>query len=158
MTKESCGLLLLVFGGLAFMVYLASMLRYLFPALIYGSGSAAHSEQRQKIVDEVRASGLPLATIRCAGQVGGVYLRGPLMTVDVHPSGVIISPLSGSSAIRADQIKHTKYNQSLVWGRHLQITHTSQAISSPIVLAGIKEDSRFAHALNSIITKEQLQF
>jgi hypothetical protein len=150
MTKESCGQLLLVFGGLAFLVYVITMLRYLFPALIYGSHPAAHDEQREKVVDEVRASGVSLATVSCAGRVGGISLRGPLITVDIRPLGIIISPLFGSSAVRVDQIKQLTYEEGF-WRRGLRITHTSRAISSPIFLAGIGKDSPFAQTLASII-------
>ena len=150
MTKESCGLLLLVLGGLAFVIYIFSMLRYLFPALLYGSRPAASSEQRREIVAEVRASGDSLASSSFAGHVGGVYIRGPLMSVDIRPQGIIVNPLFGPSAVRADQIKQLKYETGFL-RRGMYIVHTSKAIFSPIFLAGVDEDSVFARTLESIL-------
>src|SRR6478672_3892078 len=139
MSKESCGRLLLVFGGIAFIVYLFMMLRSVIPASLYGSTPAANSEARRAIVDEVRASGAALATTFCWGLVGSVQVRGPLMNVEVRPLGIIVAPLFGSSAVRVDQIMRLKYDNHF-WRRGLWITHNSRSIASPIFLGGINKE------------------
>lgn len=156
MSKETCGLLLLAVGGIAFLIYTVMMGRHLGPALTFGSRPAAGSVQRRHLVEEVRSSGMCLANIACAGQIGGLYVRGPLMTVEIYPAGIVISPIISASAVKLDQIKELKYEQAW-WGRSLRIRHTSQAIGNPIVLQGIKEDSSFASILNSLVGSERLR-
>ncbi|MDQ3930814.1 MAG: hypothetical protein M3328_16920 [Chloroflexota bacterium] len=151
MDKETCGLLLLVVGGTCLVIYVAAMFYYLWPWLIFGGRREARSEQRQLLVEEVRASGPLLATLTCSGQIGGMYARGPFITVDIHPAGIVLSPFIGVSAIKADQIEVLKYEQGLLI-QSLRIVHNSRAIGNPIVLTGVKEDSQFAQALRWIIS------
>jgi hypothetical protein len=150
MSKESCGMLLLVLGVLAFLVWIVAGWRLLYPAILFGSRHSASSEERRKLVAEVRASGESLATTSCPGQVDGYVLHGPLLTVDVRPLGIIVTPLFGSSAVLANQITQLSFESGIFMGR-LRITHASPAIFSPIILYGEKEDSEFARALRSIV-------
>jgi hypothetical protein len=150
MTKEACAELLFAVGSLAFLAYLMAMLRYLYPALLFGSRPSASSEQRKQIVEEVRASGDSLGSKVVGGQVGGISINGPLMMVDIRPRGIIVTPLFGSSAVWSDQIKRLEYKRGF-WRGGLYIEHTSHAIFSPIYLAGVAEDSVFARTLESII-------
>ncbi|MDQ5826425.1 MAG: hypothetical protein M3441_19715 [Chloroflexota bacterium] len=153
MSKETCGLLLLAVGGICFIIYVLAMFRYTWPGFVYGNHRDAGSEQRQQVIEEVLASGPSLAIESCAGRLGGVTLNGPLLTVDVRPSGIVVSPFPGRSAIKADQIKELRYENGF-WTRGLCIVHTSRAIANPILLAGIREDSHFARTLRTIVDKQ----
>jgi hypothetical protein len=153
MAKETCGLLLLFVGGTCFLIYVIQMMRYLMPGLAFGGRPEAGNTSRQNLVHEVRGTGPLLATVSCSGQVGGLTVNGPLLTADIHPGGIVISPLIDTSAIKVDQIKEFKYERGF-WGRGLRIDHTSRAIANPILLRGIKEDSQFARTLRTIVDKE----
>ncbi len=153
MSKETCGLLLLMVGVVGFLIYVIQMWRYAWPGMVYGSRPPAQKGPRQQLVEEVRASGPVLATVSCSGLVGPLLITGPLITADIHPSGMVISPIVGASAIRADQIRALKYETGF-WRRGLHIVHNSRAIASPIVLSGVKEGSLFARTLQTILDKE----
>ena len=150
MTKESCGLLILIVGGLAFAVYTFSMVHYLMPRVLFGGSPRASSEQRRKIVAEVRASGESLASKSFSLQVAGYAYRRSFMLVDIRPGGIIVNPLYGRSAVRADEITQLRYEKGFLRGG-LYIVHTSPAMFSPIFLAGLDKHSAFARTLESII-------
>lgn len=150
MAKETCLLLLIVFGGIAFLVYITAMLSYLFPRLMFGSGVAARSEARRTLVDEIRGQGAPLASTLRGALVGNVRIRGPLTIIEVYPTGVVVSSMLGTSAVRANEITGLAYNDGIL-RRGLSITHTSHAIASPIYISGMSRESAFASALAAVV-------
>ena len=148
--------ILLILGPLAMLVIGYSLVRYLFPALMFGGNYILHGEERKKVVEDVRSSGPPIASIRCAGQLGGVRITGPLMSVTVYPKGVTFSTFfSSQCAFRVDEIKTVIYNQSF-WNRSIEIKHSSHNVSTPVFLRGIGKASDIANALNSIVGADRV--
>lgn len=72
--------------GMLAMAYL--LFGFVFPAMA-GVKRGAEAEQRLR---QVQTSGAPLATARTGGQVGGMRASLGLLSVTVHPGGLIVKP------------------------------------------------------------------
>lgn len=127
------------------------LFRYFFPAVMFGGNHTKYAEELKRTVESVSTSGSPLASVSCSGQLGGIYIRGPLMSATVYPSGVRLSTIfSSPTALQTDEIKQVVYKRGF-WQKGIEIQHRSHNISGKVVLDGVSEDSDFARALNGIV-------
>jgi hypothetical protein len=137
--------------SMAFLVF-----RYGLPTMMFGGNYKQTREERQKAVDDVRASGPPIASLISSGRVGGVYVQGPLISADVHPIGLSISTIfSSPCAIRTEQIREVRYRRG-IWHHVVEVKHTSRVLSRSVILDRVKEDSDFAKALNALVGPERV--
>ncbi len=128
--------------GLAYL-----LLRYIFPAQLYRGPRAAFATA----VRDVRASGPPLAAVRCSGTLGGLELSGPLVGATVYPGGVVIVPvLMPPFALNAREIVAIEFRRT--WTTPgCEIVHSSAQIAQPIRLRCAETDPIVA-ALRSLVT------
>ena len=111
--------------GLAYLLF-----RYIFPAQLYRGPRAALAA----VVRDVRASGPPLAAVRCSGTLGGLELSGPLVGATVYPGGVVIVPLlMPPFAIGVGDIVAIEFRRNWT-APGCEIAHTSAQIAQPIRL------------------------
>lgn len=130
------------------------MFRYFFPMIMFGGNHLKYAEERKKVVESVSTSGAPLASFVCSGQLGGVYIRGPLMSVTIYPKGLTFRTLfSSPTALLTEEIKSVIYKRKFMI-KGIEIQHRSHNISGPVVLGGISEDSDYACALNEIVGQD----
>lgn len=81
----------------------------------------------------IQASGMPLASRRCGGNIAGIGLGGPFFAVAVYPNGITIRLFPQQPvAIRKAELVRVETPKRRA-GR-VQITHRSPDISSPVVL------------------------
>lgn len=84
-------------------------------------------------VHMVEASGQPLASRRCGGNIAGVGLGGPFLAVAVFPEGITIRLFPRQPvAILKDEL--TLVGEPKRYYNRIKFTHTSPDIVSPIVL------------------------
>jgi hypothetical protein len=106
------------------------LFRLHFPRVIFHGPRAA----REQIERKVRDSGAPQATIWCAGRLGRVSFRGPLLRVTVHPAGLRVKPLLlPAFAIRASEITAVEPVQ-YGWLNGIELTHAARHVVSPLIL------------------------
>jgi hypothetical protein len=111
------------------MAYL--LFRFIFPALM-GRQNATDAAAREQVL---RASGPMLAAGRPRGRIGSVNMSRGLLTVQVFPDGILLNPIfMRSAAILRSEIIGIRVNGTLLGGHYIEVSYTSPAIHSPLLL------------------------
>ena len=140
--------------GVASVIYL--LLRYLLPAVMFGGGVFSASEERVRLVREIANSGKPLADHISGGMVGGMGIRGPLMSVSIFPGGITITMVLGpATAIRVEEIEKVIYGRYFL-AEGVWIEHRAPFVAGTLFLTGVKRHSQFALALNELVRPERV--
>jgi hypothetical protein len=100
-------------------------------------------------VEGIRASGPALASTSCSSEIGGLKIRGPLVSVSVHPGGVVLAPpFMDPRAVLSSELLTVQSKRSLL-SRGISIEHASRDVKSPVIL-DLNEDSPVAQAIRSL--------
>ena len=114
---------------------LGSAFIFVFVFLAKADGTVT-SEAAGERARSIRNSGPALASGRCAGRIGGVLFKGPLLGATVYPEGLVIRPgFVGEYAILASEISRVTTKEG-VFGVRLEVEHAGVGSGSPLVLYG----------------------
>ena len=113
-------------------------------------GSQSHEEaaQREQLL---RASGVPLASTRTGGRIGGVYVSRNWLAVQVFPGGILLKPmLMGSRAILNSEVTGLQVKQPVLGGGpYIQVNCSTPAVNSRVKMY-ISPSSEVARAIEQI--------
>jgi hypothetical protein len=112
------GLLLLIF-------------RVMLPMQIYRSSA----QERKRDLEQLLATGSPLAHIRCGGALGRQPFSGPTISVSVYPGGIAIKPIfMPPAAIFNHEITRIR-PWTLILTEGMYIDHQGRSMVTPLSLA-----------------------
>jgi hypothetical protein len=135
--------------ALAAIAYL--LLTQAFPTMT-GTNDAAGAQR----VGRIRASGPPIASTRTGGKVGGLRATSPLVSVDVHPGGLVIktltlAPIGVEAANIIDVVPGRSFGTAMV-----RVVHREAGVP-PDVRLYVKASSQVGVALRGLLPDRQEQ-
>jgi hypothetical protein len=107
------------------------LFRFVFPSFIARQIDADGATGREQLV---RASGAPLASGRCAGQLGEVRFSGPLLGISVFPAGLLIKPLFMRAWVVLGPELVRIVPKAGLFNQRLEVEHRAPGLASPLVL------------------------
>jgi hypothetical protein len=127
--------------GMAYLLF-----QFVFPAALRRQSATEAVEREQAL----RASGPQLAAANPGGQIGNLNMSRGLLAVRVYPGGILLKPIfMKPAAILKLEITSFHVKKTLWGGRYVELTYTSSAINSPLILYASPE-SDIARAIEQI--------
>jgi hypothetical protein len=122
---------------------LALIFRVILPMQIFRSSA----QERKRDLEQLLATGSPLAHMRCGGALGRQPFQGPTINVTVYPGGIAIKPIFMPTAVIFNRDITGIRPWSLIITEGIYLDHRGRSIVTPVSL-----ECQQRHPLRELLT------